>query len=394
MSDSIGIFSALTTASTRQIWLNAIILLCFTLKGKLMRAYNFCAGPAALPTAVLEKAQAEMLDWQGKGLSIMEMSHRSKDYVAVAEKAEADLRKLMNIPDNYKVLFLQGGASLQFSAIPLNLLGKNSKADYIHTGIWSEKALKEAQRYGDINVVEAGTIIDGKLAITDQSTWNLSDDAAYVHYADNETIGGLQFANIPETDKPLVADFSSSILSAPLDVSKFGLIYAGAQKNIGPAGLTLVIIRDDLLDQAKADIPSILKYSAQAKNGSMVNTPSTYAWYLSGLVFEWLLELGGVDAIYKANMAKAELLYGYIDSSDFYANPIAKEFRSIMNVPFTLANPELEKQFLKEAEENHLLNLAGHRSVGGMRASIYNAVPLEGVQALVNFMDDFAKRNA
>ena len=359
-----------------------------------MRAYNFCAGPAALPTAVLEKAQAEMLNWHGKGLSIMEMSHRSKDYVAVAEKAEADLRKLMNIPENYKVLFLQGGASLQFSAIPLNLLGKNSKADYIHTGIWSEKATKEAKRYGDINVVEAGTTVDGKMAISDQSTWNLSDDAAYVHYADNETIGGIQFANIPVTDKPLVADFSSSILSAPLDVSKFGLIYAGAQKNIGPAGLTLVIVREDLLDQSKAEIPSILKYADQAKNDSMVNTPSTYAWYLSGLVFEWLLEQGGVDAIYKANLAKAELLYGYIDSSDFYANPIAKENRSIMNVPFTLANPELEKQFLKEAEENHLLNLAGHRSVGGMRASIYNAVPLEGVQALVKFMDDFAKRNA
>lgn len=358
-----------------------------------MRAYNFCAGPAALPTAVLEKAQAEMLDWHGKGLSIMEMSHRSKDYVAVAEKAEADLRKLMNIPENYKVLFLQGGASLQFSAIPLNLLGKNSKADYIQTGIWSEKATKEAQRYGDINVIEAGASIDGKLAITDQSTWNLSDDAAYVHYAENETIGGIQFASIPETDKPLVADLSSSILSAPLDVSKFGLIYAGAQKNIGPAGLTLVIIRDDLLDQAKAEIPSLLKYSAQAKNDSMVNTPATYAWYLSGLVFEWLLEQGGVDAIYQANLAKAELLYGYIDSSDFYNNPIAKENRSIMNVPFTLANADLDKQFLKEAEENHLLNLAGHRSVGGMRASIYNAVPLEGVQALVSFMDDFAKRN-
>ena len=358
-----------------------------------MRAYNFCAGPAALPTAVLEKAQAEMLDWHGKGLSIMEMSHRSKDYVAVAEKAEADLRKLMNIPENYKVLFLQGGASLQFSAIPLNLLGKNSKADYIQTGIWSEKATKEAQRYGDINVIEAGASIDGKLAITDQSTWNLSDDAAYVHYAENETIGGIQFASIPETDKPLVADLSSSILSAPLDVSKFGLIYAGAQKNIGPAGLTLVIICDDLLDQAKAEIPSLLKYSAQAKNDSMVNTPATYAWYLSGLVFEWLLEQGGVDAIYKANLAKAELLYGYIDSSDFYNNPIAKENRSIMNVPFTLANADLDKQFLKEAEENHLLNLAGHRSVGGMRASIYNAVPLEGVQALVSFMDDFAKRN-
>ncbi|WP_180111824.1 3-phosphoserine/phosphohydroxythreonine transaminase [Acinetobacter sp. YH12136] len=358
-----------------------------------MRAYNFCAGPAALPTAVLEKAQAEMLDWHGKGLSIMEMSHRSADYVAMAEKAEADLRKLMNIPENYKVLFLQGGASLQFSAIPLNLLGKNNKADYIHTGIWSEKALKEAQRYGDIHVVEAGIQIEGKHAISEQSQWNLSADAAYVHYADNETIGGLQFANIPETDKPLVCDFSSSILSAPLDVSKFGLIYAGAQKNIGPAGLTIVIVREDLLDQAKPEIPSILKYSAQAKNDSMVNTPATYAWYLSGLVFEWLLQNGGVDAIHQVNLEKAKLLYGYIDSSDFYANPIYSANRSIMNVPFTLADAALEKQFLQEAEENRLLNLAGHRSVGGMRASIYNAVPLDGVQALVNFMDDFAKRH-
>lgn len=358
-----------------------------------MRAYNFCAGPAALPTAVLEKAQQELLDWQGKGLSIMEMSHRSADYVAVAEKAEADLRKLMNIPENYKVLFLQGGASLQFSAIPLNLLGKNSKADYIHTGIWSEKALKEAKRYGDINVVEAGIKVDGKFAISEQSEWNLSDNAAYVHYADNETIGGLQFAGIPDVKAPLVCDYSSSILSAPLDVTKFGLIYAGAQKNIGPAGLTIVIIRDDLLDQAKPEIPSILKYGDQAKNGSMVNTPSTYAWYLSGLVFEWLLEQGGVEAIYKVNLEKAQLLYGYIDSSDFYNNPIAIPNRSIMNVPFTLADEALEKQFLKEAEANHLLNLAGHRSVGGMRASIYNAVPLEGVQALINFMDDFAKRN-
>ena len=358
-----------------------------------MRAYNFCAGPAALPTAVLEKAQQEMLDWQGKGLSIMEMSHRSNDYVAVAEKAEADLRKLMNIPENYKVLFLQGGASLQFSAIPLNLLGKNNKADYIHTGIWSEKALKEAKRYGDINIIEASTLIDGKHAITEQSTWNLSDHAAYVHYADNETSGGLQFAAVPEVNAPLVCDFSSSILSAPLDVSKFGLIYAGAQKNIGPAGLTIVIIRDDLLDQAKPEIPSILKYGDQAKNGSMVNTPATYAWYLSGLVFEWLLEQGGVDVIYKINQEKAKLLYGYIDASDFYNNPIAITNRSMMNVPFTLADEALEKTFLKEAEQKHLLNLAGHRSVGGMRASIYNAVPLEGVQALVNFMDDFAKRH-
>ncbi len=358
-----------------------------------MRAYNFCAGPAALPTAVLEKAQQEMLDWHGKGLSIMEMSHRSKDYVAVAEKAEADLRQLMNIPQNYKVLFLQGGASLQFSAIPLNLLGKNNKADYIHTGIWSEKALKEAQRYGDINVIEAGTQINGKIAISDQSSWNLSADAAYVHYADNETIGGLQFAGIPEVNAPLVSDLSSSILSAPIDVSKFGLIYAGAQKNIGPAGLTLVIVREDLLDQAKPEIPTLLQYSTQAKNDSMLNTPSTYAWYLSGLVFEWLLEQGGLDAIHKINLEKAQLLYGYIDSSDFYANPIAEANRSIMNVPFTLANADLDKLFLKEAEEQHLLNLAGHRSVGGMRASIYNAVPLAGVQALVNFMDDFAQRH-
>ena len=358
-----------------------------------MRAYNFCAGPAALPTAVLEKAQQEMLDWHGKGLSIMEMSHRSKDYVAVAEKAEADLRQLMNIPENYKVLFLQGGASLQFSAIPLNLLGKNNKADYIHTGIWSEKATKEAQRYGDINIIEAGTKIDGKLAISAQSEWNLSKNAAYVHYADNETIGGIQFSGIPQVEAPLVSDLSSSILSAPLDVSKFGLIYAGAQKNIGPAGLTLVIVRDDLLDQAKPEIPSLLQYSSQAKNESMVNTPATYAWYLSGLVFEWLLEQGGVEVMHQRNLEKAKLLYGYIDSSDFYANPIFEANRSIMNVPFTLADADLDKLFLKEAEENHLLNLAGHRSVGGMRASIYNAVPLEGVQALVNFMDDFAKNH-
>ncbi|TCM67300.1 phosphoserine aminotransferase [Acinetobacter calcoaceticus] len=358
-----------------------------------MRAYNFCAGPAALPLAVLEKAQQEMLDWHGKGLSIMEMSHRSADYVAVAEKAEADLRRLMNIPENYKVLFLQGGASLQFSAIPLNLLGKNSQADYIHTGIWSEKAYKEAQRYGDINIIDAATQIDGKFAIKPQHQWTLNSDAAYLHYVDNETIGGLQFDQIPDVNVPLVADFSSSILSAPLDVTQFGIIYAGAQKNIGPAGLTLVIVREDLLDQARSDIPSILKYSAQAKNDSMVNTPSTYAWYLSGLVFEWLLEQGGVDAIHQVNLEKAKLLYGYIDASEFYNNPVALPNRSLMNVPFTLLRTDLEKQFLQEAEANHLLNLAGHRSVGGMRASIYNAVPLEGIQALVGFMDDFAQRH-
>ncbi len=358
-----------------------------------MRAYNFCAGPAALPTAVLEKAKNELLDWHGKGLSIMEMSHRNKDYIAVAEKAEADLRQLMAIPNNYKVLFLQGGASLQFSAIPLNLLGKNQKADYIHTGIWSEKAHKEAQRYGDINVINALTSLDGKQAIVAEKEWNLSADAAYVHYAENETIGGIQFSHIPEVTAPLVADLSSSILSAPIDVSKFGVIYAGAQKNIGPAGLTLVIVREDLLEQAKPEIPTILKYSEQAKNDSMLNTPATYSWYLSGLVFEWLLEQGGVAAMHEINLQKAALLYDYIDASGFYQNPIAKEYRSIMNVPFTLADTSLEKTFLAEAEAQHLLNLAGHRSVGGMRASIYNAVPLEGVQALVSFMQDFAQRH-
>lgn len=358
-----------------------------------MRAYNFCAGPAALPTPVLERAQQELSNWHDRGLSIMEMSHRSSDYVAVAQKAEADLRQLMNIPDHYKVLFLQGGASLQFSAIPLNLLGKNARADYVHTGIWSEKALKEAQRYGDINVIEAGRTVDGKFAIAPQNEWQLSEDAAYLHYVDNETIGGLQFDFIPDSNAPLVADFSSSILSAPLDVSKFGIVYAGAQKNIGPAGLTIVIVREDLLDQARVDVPSILKYSDQAKNDSMVNTPATFAWYLSGLVFEWLLEQGGVDAIYQVNLQKAELLYGYIDQSDFYANPIALPNRSIMNVPFTLKDSNLEKIFLKEAEGAGLLNLAGHRSVGGMRASIYNAVPLQGVQALVAFMQDFAKQH-
>lgn len=358
-----------------------------------MRAYNFCAGPAALPTAVLEKAQSELLNWQGKGVSIMEMSHRSKDYIAVAEQAEADLRNLLNIPNNYKVLFLQGGASLQFSAIPLNLLGKNNQADYVHTGIWSDKAIKEAKRYGNIHTIDATYDIEGKMAIRPSQDWQLSENASYVHYCDNETIGGIQFGEIPTTTAPLVADLSSSILSAPLDISKFGLIYAGAQKNIGPAGLTIVIVRDDLLDQTKPEIPSLLKYSAQADNASMLNTPATYSWYLAGLVFEWLKEQGGVEAIHKINLEKSNLLYGYIDQSDFYANPIAQPNRSIMNVPFTLADSSLEKLFLQEAEAAHLLNLAGHRSVGGMRASIYNAVPLEGVQALVDFMDQFANKH-
>lgn len=357
-----------------------------------MRAYNFCAGPAALPTAVLERAQRELPNWHQRGLSIMEMSHRSADFMSVAHKAEADLRTLLAIPDNYKVLFLQGGASLQFSAIPLNLLGKNNKADYIDTGIWSQKAIEEAQRYGDIHVA-ASSQANGYSEVPEQSAWQLRDDVAYVHYTPNETIGGLQYDFIPDTTAPLIADFSSSILSEPLDVSRFGLIYAGAQKNIGPAGLTIVIVRDDLLAQSRPEMPTLLGYAAQAKNESMINTPPTFGWYLSGLVFEWLLEQGGLAAMQQINLQKANLLYGYIEQSEFYANPIAARNRSIMNVPFTLADSALEKTFLKEAEAAGLLNLAGHRSVGGMRASIYNAVPLEGVQALVSFMQNFAKQH-
>ncbi|MEY2863068.1 MAG: hypothetical protein RLY58_775 [Pseudomonadota bacterium] len=357
-----------------------------------MRAYNFCAGPAALPTDVLERAKRELSDWHQTGMSIMEMSHRSDDFVGVAEKAEADLRTLMGIPSNYKVLFLQGGASLQFSAIPLNLLGAGQTADYIDTGIWSQKAIEEARRFGNVNVA-ASSKANGFTQVPAQADWRLTDGAAYLHYTPNETIGGLQYDFIPQVDVPLVADYSSSILSEPLDVSKFGLIYAGAQKNIGPAGLTIVIVRDDLIGNAQAGIPALMDYAAQAKNGSMINTPPTFGWYLAGLVFEWLLEQGGVEAMQRQNHQKAELLYGYIDQSGFYANPIAKPNRSIMNVPFTLADSALDKAFLAESEAAGLLNLAGHRSVGGMRASIYNAVALDGVQALVSFMQDFAKRH-
>lgn len=357
-----------------------------------MRVHNFCAGPAALPTAVLERAQTELADWHGKGLSIMEMSHRSPEFMGVIDKAEADLRTLLNIPANYKVLFLQGGASLQFSAIPLNLLGADQTADYIDTGIWSQKAIEEAQRFGQVNVA-ASSKANGYTAVPAQADWQLTPNAAYLHYTPNETIGGLQYDFIPQVDVPLVADYSSCILSEPLDVSKFGLIYAGAQKNIGPAGLTLVIVREDLLGHAQSGIPALLDYAAQAKNGSMINTPPTFGIYLAGLVFEWLLEQGGLTAMQAINQQKAELLYGYIDQSDFYANPIALANRSGMNVPFTLADSSLEKTFLAESEAAGLLNLAGHRSVGGMRASIYNAVSLESVQALVDFMQAFAKKH-
>lgn len=356
----------------------------------MMPIYNFSAGPAMLPQAVMQRAQAEFLDWHGSGMSVMEMSHRGKEYMSIAEKAEADLRKLMNIPNNYKVLFLQGGASQQFGAIPLNLTRPGEKTDYFNTGAWSKKAIEEASRYTQVNVVAKASN-----EIPDVATWNLSDDAVYVHYTPNETIGGLEFPFIPDVgDKILVADMSSTILSRPVDVAKFGVIYAGAQKNIGPAGLTLVIVRDDLLGRAREDLPVMLNWKIHADNDSMYNTPSTYAWYIAGLVFEWLLEIGGLQAMAEINQRKANLLYAAIDSSPFYANPVKVSDRSWMNIPFTLAEPGLDKQFLVEAKQVGLVTLAGHRSVGGMRASIYNAMPEAGVKALVDFMKGFELRNA
>lgn len=356
------------------------------------RAYNFCAGPAALPQAVLSEAQKDLVNYKGKGLSVMEMSHRSADYVAIAEEAEKDLRELLKVPTNYKVLFLQGGASLQFAQVPMNLLRGHNTADYINTGMWSGKAIQEAKRYCDVNVV-ASDEANKFRGVPAFDTWQLNDKAAYLHYVQNETIHGVQFNYIPDVNVPLVADFSSSILSEPLDVSRFGLIYAGAQKNIGPAGLVLVIVREDLLGDLLPGTPTMLDYKVAADNGSMYNTPSTFAWYLSGLVFKWLKNHGGLKAMAEVNHRKASKLYAAIDGSGgFYHNPVIKSYRSGMNVPFTLIDPSLEKQFLKDAEARNLLNLAGHRSVGGMRASIYNAVPEEGVDALIQFMQDFQKQ--
>ncbi len=360
------------------------------------RTHNFCAGPAVMPTAVLEKAQQELLNWQNSGMSVMEMSHRSPEFVAIAESAEQNLRKLLNIPKNYHVLFLQGGASLQFSAIPLNLL--HGTADYLDTGIWSKKALAEAKRYealgfGKINLV-ASAKESNYTSVPNINEWQLSENASFFHYCPNETINGVAMFDVPEVNAPIVADMSSCILSAPIDVSKFGLIYAGAQKNIGPAGLTLVIVREDLLGKAHASCPAILNYQNQADNGSMLNTPATFAWYLSGLVFEWLLEQGGVENIYQQNLEKAKRLYACIDNSDFYQNPVEKAYRSIMNVPFTLADSNLDKLFLQKADNHGLLNLKGHRSVGGMRASIYNAINLQAIDDLVAFMQEFEQKNS
>ena len=358
------------------------------------RAYNFCAGPAALPQAVLEQAQQEMLDYRGLGLSIMEMSHRDNVFVEIAEQAEKDLRDLMGISDDYAVLFLQGGASSQFAMVPMNLLGEGQTADYINTGQWSKKAIKEAGRYGKINVAASSEDTNFS-TVPPQDSWNLSDNPAYVHYCPNETIGGLEYSFVPAVgDTPLVTDMSSTILSRPVDVNQYGLIYAGAEKNIGPAGLTLVIVRKDLLGKAASSVPAMLNYQIHADNGSMYNTPPTYAWYLSGLVFSWLKKQGGVGNMGEINQRKAEKLYGFIDNSGLYSNPVEVISRSRMNVPFVLADDRLDKPFLDQAQAAGLLNLKGHRSVGGMRASIYNAVPEAAVDALIAFMAEFEKRNA
>jgi len=356
------------------------------------RKYNFSAGPAMLPQEVLEQAQAEMLDWNGSGMSVMEMSHRGKEFMSIAAEAEADLREVMSIPDNYKVLFLQGGASSQFSAIPLNLLRGKDSADYINTGAWSKKAIAEANRYCSVNVASSSE--DNNFSsIHPFESWDINPDAAYLHYTPNETIGGLEFPWIPEVgDTPLIADMSSTILSRPLDVSKFGMIYAGAQKNIGPAGLTIVVIRDDLLGEAMDICPAMMNYEIHAKAGSMYNTPSTYAWYIAGLVFKWLKKQGGMEGMGEINKRKADKLYAAIDNSDFYKNPVEKEFRSWMNVPFTLANSDLDGEFLEQAAKRDLATLKGHRSVGGMRASIYNAMPEAGIDALIEMMKDFEKQ--
>ena len=356
------------------------------------RAHNFCAGPAALPISVLERAQRELLDWSDSGASVMEVSHRSSDFVSVAERAESSLRRLLEIPDDYAVLFLQGGASLQFASVPLNLAAEDQVMDQVVTGQWSKKAFAEQQRFGAVNLV-ASSADQNFASIPQQDAWQRDPAAAYLHYCPNETIGGLEFGFVPDSDVPLVADMSSTILSRPIDVERFGVIYAGAQKNIGPAGLCLVIVRRELLGRARPETPAMLNWQIAAENDSMYNTPPTFAIYLAGLVFEWLEELGGLEKMEAINRRKAEKLYALIDESGFYANPVEQISRSLMNVPFTLADDALDTVFLKEAEAKQLLNLKGHRSVGGMRASLYNAVEESSVDALCSFMRDFEQRH-
>jgi len=358
------------------------------------RIFNFSAGPAALPQAVLEHARDELVNWHGCGMSVMEMSHRGKEYMAIQAEAEADLRELMGIPANYKVLFLQGGASTQFAMVPMNLLRGKASADYLNTGEWSKKAIKEAKKYGAVNVVASSEDKDFTYAPT-QDAWKLDPNAAYVHFTPNETIGGVEIFWMPQTGNvPLVADMSSNILSRPIDVTKYGLIYAGAQKNIGPAGLTIVIVRDDLLGETIKGTPTMFDYKIHGDNDSMYNTPPTYAIYIAGLVFKQLKAKGGIAAMEATNRAKAKLLYDALDASSFFNSPVARENRSLMNIPFTLKDAALDEEFLKGAKARGMVQLKGHRSVGGMRASIYNAMPIEGVQALVDWMNEFEKLHA
>jgi phosphoserine aminotransferase len=357
------------------------------------RVFNFSAGPAALPEEVLRQAADEMLDWHGSGQSVMEMSHRGKEFMSIAAQAEADLRELMAIPANYKVLFLQGGATLQFEMIPINLLRGKPSADFVNTGEWAKKAIKEAKPFCRVNVIASSEDRHFTYA-PPQAAWKIDPQAAYVHYTANETIGGVEFHWTPDTGEvPLVCDMSSNILSKPVDVSKYGLIYAGAQKNIGPAGLTIVIVRDDLIGHAVPTPPTMLDYKIHADADSMYNTPPTYGVYIAGLVFEWLKRLGGLAAMEKKNVQKSDLLYDYLDRSAFFHNPVDKGDRSRMNVPFTLKNAELDEEFLKGAKARGMTQLKGHRSVGGMRASIYNAMPLAGVEALVAYMKEFEAKH-
>jgi len=355
------------------------------------RIFNFSAGPSTLPESVLLKAQEELLDWRGSGMSVMEMSHRGKEFLSIAEELKNDLIEILNIPENYKVLFLQGGASGQFACIPQNILQGKDKACYVNTGAWSTKAIKEAKKYCDV-LVSATSEQSSFTDIPDYSDWNVDQQAAYLHYTDNETIHGVEFPDVPQFgDLPLVCDMSSNILSRAIDVSKFGIIYAGSQKNMGPAGVTIVIVRDDLIGHADKSTASVFDYAQQAKNDSMLNTPATYNWYLVGLVLKWVKEFGGIAAMQQQNQTKADKLYQAIEQSSLYTNPVKNECRSRMNIPFVLADAELDKAFLSLAAENGLSSLKGHRSVGGMRASIYNAMPEQGVTALVDFMAEFER---
>ncbi len=355
------------------------------------RVYNFSAGPSMLPEPVLLKAQQEILDWQGTGMSVMEMSHRGKHFMQIAEGLQSNLRELMAIPNNYKVLFLQGGATAQFSMIPLNLLAEKQKACYLKTGSWSAKAVKAAKMYCDVKISASGEA-DEYTSIPNRDQWQLESDAAYLHYTPNETIHGVEFQTIPDSDGlPLVADMSSNILSRVVDIERFGLIYAGSQKNMGPAGVAVVIVREDLITQPADTVPDVFNYAMQAKNDSMLNTPATYNWYLLDLVLQWVKQQGGVPAMETINQRKAEKLYAAIDQSDLYRNPVQVDCRSRMNIPFILADSELDKSFLEQAQANGLHTLKGHRSVGGMRASIYNAMPEAGVDALIQFMAEFER---